>query len=355
MLFLLLVVGLLRTHALGRTSPHAVLLPCVCALCFDALTVAWRCGRVYGLGGLLQDDEFAGFRSSMLLFVNGKKIELADVQPEVTLLAFLRSLGLSGTKLGCGEGGCGACTVMVSSFEHGRVVHRSVNACLAPLCSVDSCAVTTVEGIGGTRRGAGGLHPVQERIAKMHGSQCGFCTPGIVMALYTFLRNNPRPTASQIEDSMDGNLCRCTGACQVFGACRQRACLAAWCWVLTPCGVVWCGVVPPCVRVPPHPGRRQDLRHGHAGLLRRPWWLWLLHERGQGERGRQGCGGCGPHRLLPGGVHDHFQAGIGLPCKGVCGRGCVAVAVYLSPCGRYLWWLRSSIRSSFIPGLVADL
>ena len=215
-LFLLLVVGLLRTHALGRTSPHAVLLPCVCALCFDALTVAWRCGRVYGLGGLLQDDEFAGFRSSMLLFVNGKKIELADVQPEVTLLAFLRSLGLSGTKLGCGEGGCGACTVMVSSFEHGRVVHRSVNACLAPLCSVDSCAVTTVEGIGGTRRGAGGLHPVQERIAKMHGSQCGFCTPGIVMALYTFLRNNPRPTASQIEDSMDGNLCRCTGVCQAL-------------------------------------------------------------------------------------------------------------------------------------------
>lgn len=144
----------------------------------------------------------------MLLFVNGRKLELEDVQPEVTLLAFLRSIGLTGSKLGCGEGGCGACTVMVSSVEDGRVVHRSVNACLAPLASVDSCAVTTVEGIGNTRDG---MHPVQERFSKMHGSQCGFCTPGIVMAMYAFLRNNPRPTARQCEEAMDGNLCRCTG------------------------------------------------------------------------------------------------------------------------------------------------
>ncbi len=77
---------------------------------------------------------------------------------------------LTGTKLGCGEGGRGACTVMVSSIVNGKVEHRSVNACLAPLCSVDSCAIVTVEGIGSVRSG---LHPVQERIAALHGSQCG--------------------------------------------------------------------------------------------------------------------------------------------------------------------------------------
>lgn len=98
--------------------------------------------------------------------------------------------------------GCGACTVMISQLNsNGIVEHRSVNACLAPLCSVDGCAVVTVEGIGSTRAG---LHPVQERIAALHGSQCGFCTPGIVMALYTFLRNNPSPTKEEIEESFDG-------------------------------------------------------------------------------------------------------------------------------------------------------
>ncbi|KAI4895470.1 hypothetical protein NFI96_023969, partial [Prochilodus magdalenae] len=86
--------------------------------------------------------------------------------------------------------------------------HHAVNACLAPLCSLHHCAVTTVEGIGSV---AGKLHPVQERIAKAHGSQCGFCTPGIVMSMYALLRNSPQPTLRDIEDAFQGNLCRCTG------------------------------------------------------------------------------------------------------------------------------------------------
>ena len=86
--------------------------------------------------------------------------------------------------------------------------HYSVNACIVPLCSVDGLAVTTVEGIGSVARG---LHPVQERLAKAHGSQCGFCTPGIVMSMYTLLRNSPKPSQSEIERAFDGNLCRCTG------------------------------------------------------------------------------------------------------------------------------------------------
>ena len=86
--------------------------------------------------------------------------------------------------------------------------HHSVNACVAPLCSLDGMAVTTVEGIGGVAKG---LHPVQERMAAAHGSQCGFCTPGIVMSMYTLLRNNPHPSQAEMERAFDGNLCRCTG------------------------------------------------------------------------------------------------------------------------------------------------
>lgn len=126
-------------------------------------------------------------------------------------MAYLRrKLGLSGTKLGCGEGGCGACTVMLSKYDHlqNKIVHFSVNACLAPICSLHHVAVTTVEGIGSTKTR---LHPVQERIAKSHGSQCGFCTPGIVMSMYTLLRNQPEPSMEEIEDAFQGNLCRCTG------------------------------------------------------------------------------------------------------------------------------------------------
>lgn len=138
----------------------------------------------------------------------------------MTLLQYLRDNGVTGTKLGCGEGGCGACTVMVSYFENetSEVIHISVNACLTPLLTVDSCHVTTIEGIGSTHRG---LHPVQERIAHSHGSQCGFCTPGITMALYSFLRAHPTATAGDIEDSLDGNLCRCTGYRPILDAAKS--------------------------------------------------------------------------------------------------------------------------------------
>ncbi|XP_068088896.1 xanthine dehydrogenase/oxidase isoform X2 [Hyperolius riggenbachi] len=129
----------------------------------------------------------------------------------MTLLTYLRrKLGLPGTKLGCGEGGCGACTVMVSRFclFQQKILHYSVNACLAPVCSLHHTSITTVEGIGSTKTR---LHPIQERIAKSHGSQCGFCTPGIVMSLYALLRTTPQPSMEEIENAFQGNLCRCTG------------------------------------------------------------------------------------------------------------------------------------------------
>ena len=97
------------------------------------------------------------------------------------------------------------CIISPLPFMHFR--HYSVNACLCLLCSMDGLAVTTVEGIGNIDS----LHPVQERIAKAHGSQCGYCTPGFVMSMYSLLRNNSLPTQNELERAFDGNLCRCTG------------------------------------------------------------------------------------------------------------------------------------------------
>ena len=128
---------------------------------------------------------------------SGQKVQVEKPDPSHTLLQFLRNdLGLYGTKLGCGEGGCGACTVMVSHMQNEKIHHNSVNACLAPLCGMHGTAITTVEGIGSTRTK---LHAVQQKLADAHGSQCGFCTPGIVMSMYTLLRNNPSPKMEDIE------------------------------------------------------------------------------------------------------------------------------------------------------------
>ncbi|HYM62709.1 MAG TPA: molybdopterin cofactor-binding domain-containing protein [Thermoanaerobaculia bacterium] len=149
---------------------------------------------------------------AILFYVNGKRFEIADPDPTTLLIDWLRSdaIGLTGTKLSCGEGGCGACTVMLSRWEpkERRVAETAINSCLRPLCSLDGAMITTTEGIGSTREK---LDPVQYHIAANNGSQCGFCTPGFVMNMFTFLRNNAKPKQRQIEDLFDGHLCRCTG------------------------------------------------------------------------------------------------------------------------------------------------
>jgi len=162
------------------------------------------------------------WRTQLSFYVNGKAVKVEDAEPHQTLLWFLRErMGLTGTKLGCGEGGCGACTVTVSQFlGEGRCQHRAVNACLAPLCSVDGCHVTTVEGLGNAMK----PHVVQQRVAEFHGSQCGFCTPGIVMSLYTTLCRTSKPTLADIESSFDGNLCRCTGYRPILDAAKTFVC-----------------------------------------------------------------------------------------------------------------------------------
>ena len=119
------------------------------------------------------------YDDTLRFYLNGTKVSLDIADPEVTLLEYLRGVGLTGTKLGCAEGGCGACTVVVSQYNPTtkKIHHASVNACLAPLVSVDGKHVITIEGIGDTKN----PHPAQERVAMGSGSQCGFCTPGIVM------------------------------------------------------------------------------------------------------------------------------------------------------------------------------
>lgn len=162
------------------------------------------------------------YDDTLRFYLNGTKVVLDSADPEVTLLEYLRGIGLTGTKLGCAEGGCGACTVVVSQYNPTtkKIYHASVNACLAPLVSVDGKHVITVEGIGNVKK----PHPAQERVAKSNGSQCGFCTPGIVMSLYALLRNTESPSEHEVEEAFDGNLCRCTGyrpildAAQTFSA-----------------------------------------------------------------------------------------------------------------------------------------
>nr|XP_045608332.1 xanthine dehydrogenase/oxidase-like isoform X2 [Procambarus clarkii] len=182
--------------------------------------------------------ENAASSGTLVFFVNGKKVEDSSVDPEWTLLSYLRNkLRLCGTKLGCGEGGCGACTVMISRYDRSndKVIHYSVNACLTPVVSTHGLAVTTVEGIGSSTTG---LHAVQERIARAHGSQCGFCTPGIVMSMYTLLRNTPKPSMADLNEYFTGNLCRCTGYRPILEGFRDLTSDAAA--AAAGCGIAGC-------------------------------------------------------------------------------------------------------------------
>jgi xanthine dehydrogenase iron-sulfur cluster and FAD-binding subunit A len=141
-----------------------------------------------------QSSQAAGeWTTDITFFLNGEKVVLAadKVHPRMTLSEYLREhTRLTGTKLSCSQGGCGACNVMLTTFKGGTPSFSSVNACLRPIVSLDGCGVTTTEGIGSSKAG---LHPVQERIAACNGTQCGFCTPGHVMAMCVGI--SPRPSA----------------------------------------------------------------------------------------------------------------------------------------------------------------
>ena len=167
-------------------------------------------------------------RTSLVFALNGEKIVVENPDPAATLNDYLReSCRFTGTKIGCGEGGCGACAVLVAELVGGDTVkHATANSCLRPLCSLDGVAITTTEGLGS--KSSGNLHPVQERIAAFNGSQCGFCTPGMVVSVSACLRRahddgGRAPTAAELEASLDGNLCRCTGYRPILDAAKSFA------------------------------------------------------------------------------------------------------------------------------------
>ncbi|WP_395377369.1 molybdopterin cofactor-binding domain-containing protein [Marinicella sp. W31] len=213
-------------------------------------------------------------------YLNGEAVTVENPAPDLLLIDFLRSpdISLSGAKKGCGQGGCGACTVILSSWDETsqEAQHRSINSCLRPVCSLHGLSVTTVEGTGGAKRlpaahlqhvpaptrggipfdqpdskaiekaeqlsadlnklavktqgedktlqqQCGSMNPVAYRLAENNGSQCGYCSTGFVMNMSAFLVNNPQPTKKQIEEAFDGNICRCTGYRPILTAMKTFA------------------------------------------------------------------------------------------------------------------------------------
>ena len=142
--------------------------------------------------------------------LDGQIVEAQGERRTTTVLDYLREqLHRTGTKEGCAEGDCGACVVMVGELNAAgtAVSYVPVNACIQLLPSLDGKSVKTVESL---KKADGTLHPVQDEMVKCHGSQCGFCTPGIVMSLVNLVQVLPQPSRQQITDSLSGNLCRCT-------------------------------------------------------------------------------------------------------------------------------------------------
>ncbi len=155
--------------------------------------------------------------------LNGEVVETVVTDPTRTVLQFLREdRRLTGTKEGCAEGDCGACTVVVVEVDRrgDGVTLRTVNSCIQFLPTIDGKELITVEGL---RAPDGGLHPVQRAMVDNHGSQCGFCTPGFVMSLYALYRDNPAPSRREIDDALAGNLCRCTGYNPIIKAAHAAA------------------------------------------------------------------------------------------------------------------------------------
>jgi carbon-monoxide dehydrogenase small subunit len=150
-------------------------------------------------------------KRSMSFFVNGTAHTL-QTYPMKRLLDVLREdLRLTGTKEGCGEGECGACSVIVND--------ELVNSCLVPIMQVEGARICTIEDLAK----GGDLHPVQQAFVEVGGAQCGICTPGMIMATVQLLSENPNPNIEQIREGLAGNLCRCTGYAAIFKAVQKAS------------------------------------------------------------------------------------------------------------------------------------
>ncbi|MEO4042866.1 xanthine dehydrogenase small subunit [Hoeflea sp. CAU 1731] len=164
-------------------------------------------------------------RKQIRFILNDRPISLDDIAPDFTLLDFLRiDQRLTGTKEGCAEGDCGACTVLVGRLGVSGLVYETVNACIRFVGSLDACHVVTIEYLAAAD---GALHPVQQAMVDRHGSQCGFCTPGIVMSLYDLWLETSDATPAAIEKALQGNLCRCTGYETIIEAAKAASSVAS--------------------------------------------------------------------------------------------------------------------------------
>ena len=149
--------------------------------------------------------------TKVTLEVNGKKVS-KDVPDHTLLSVFLRdNLNLTGTHVGCDTSQCGACVVHVDG--------KSLKSCTALAADLNGSKVTTIEGLASN----GKLHPMQEAFKKLHGLQCGFCTPGMVMSVIDLLKQNKNPSDKEIRDWLEGNICRCTGYQNIVAAVKEAA------------------------------------------------------------------------------------------------------------------------------------
>ena len=149
--------------------------------------------------------------SGITLKVNQRQVS-ADVEARTLLVELLRErLGLTGTHVGCDTSQCGACTVLVNG--------ESVKSCTVLAVQADGASVTTIEGLAQ----GGKLHPLQEGFWEMHGLQCGFCTPGMILSAVDLLQRNPNPSEEEIREGLEGNICRCTGYHNIVRAVQYAA------------------------------------------------------------------------------------------------------------------------------------
>jgi aerobic carbon-monoxide dehydrogenase small subunit len=150
-------------------------------------------------------------KQSIRVMVNGEE-HTSEVEPRTLLVTYLREqLDLTGTHIGCDTGQCGACTVMLDG--------QPVKSCMVLAVQADGARVGTVEGLAAN----GKYHPIQDAFWEKHGLQCGFCTPGMMMAAVGLLERNPNPSDAEIREQLEGNLCRCTGYQNIVAAVRSAA------------------------------------------------------------------------------------------------------------------------------------
>ena len=158
--------------------------------------------------------------SNTIKFILENKIqEIRNPNPSETILNYIRlKLKKTGTKEGCAEGGCGACTVVIGELKKNNIVYKAINSCIAFITSLEGKQLLVVEDLMLKNNS---LHPVQRAMVNYHGSQCGFCTPGFVMSLFAMYKNNSSYNEKIIEESISGNLCRCTGYRPIIDAAKS--------------------------------------------------------------------------------------------------------------------------------------